>query len=530
MATIGTMAAKLVADSGPFIQGMAKAKAAVLGLGKAVKALQSMAHILQGAVVAVAGMALVGWISNSMDAIIATVRLTRELGATTQGFTALRHGIRSLGGEASSLEGGLRALNETFSQLEHGSASVQDLFQRLGLDGQELARLPIDQAFVRIAQRLSEIRDPTQRAAAAVQLFGQDAVGLLPLLSQGEAGFQRFADEARRLGLSFDEVDATNVESARLTLDRVGQLLEGVITQVAIALAPWIQAAADEFANLGDSGLSVGGVIVDVLQAVAKGIAFIIDTVNRARGMFELLRVGLFQILQTATTTIANLLDIAGRLPDELGGRSFREARDSLRGWSTEFRNQMQQANLNARELFNTDAMGAVNGFFERIRVRAQEAGRDVNNLRNAMGAVPAAARHMRAFQDGLRVFQEHQSPLQTFEETMRRITQLLQEGAIGQDTFARATARAVNELERAHQLSDLQSPTALRRESAEARSAVVRAERDIRTRETPQARVERILEQARLIEQQQLEIQRQIARELQQQNRQPRPQEAQIQ
>ena len=76
---------------------------------------------------------------------------------------------------------------------------ASNAFTKLGLNAAELAKLPADQAFSTIAQKISEIQNPAERATAAMQIFGKSGQSLLPLMLSVAEGIKAAQEEAAKL-------------------------------------------------------------------------------------------------------------------------------------------------------------------------------------------------------------------------------------------------------------------------------------------------------------------------------------------
>src|SRR6185312_2010754 len=104
-------------------------------------------------------------------------------------------------------------------------------------------------------------------------------------------------------------------------------------------------------------------------------------------------------------------------------------------------------------------------------------------------------------------------TPVDHFRDKLKEMNLFLQ-GTGNLDAYSRGVGKLVNELEKAHQLSEIKLPSALQGGTAAATSAINQAEalNNRKLREKPEDRVRRIMEQSVEIERQQLEYQRKIA------------------
>ncbi len=98
-------------------------------------------------------------------------------------------------------------MSRNIIEAARGSASARQNLARLGLTIADLTGLSPDQQFELIADRLSRIQNPANRATIAMEIFGRTGASLLPLLSTGAQGIQELRREALSKFL-FGELDA----------------------------------------------------------------------------------------------------------------------------------------------------------------------------------------------------------------------------------------------------------------------------------------------------------------------------------
>jgi hypothetical protein len=162
---------------------------------------------------------------------------------------------------------------------------------------------------------------------------------------------------------------------------------------------------------------------------------------------------------------------------------------------------------------------------FQAAKDRAKQFNEKNRQKKTAKGALDIAGRDKGLFGDAMNVFNEVKTPLQTFQEKMKKIKAMADAGAISWETYAKAAAGAVAELEKAHRLAELQAPESLTKDSSAAKSAEIRGMNldTLRNKESPEERIARILKEAKEIEAKQLEQQKKIAAALEAQaNEQP--------
>lgn len=221
MANIGALVVDLQANSARFVQEMEKARAASeraaagmqRGLDSAKRAfegVQRAANLLAGAL----GIGAIGaFISNAMRLAGELADVAQTLGLSTDALQAWRYAASQSGVSAEQLDQALTKFSDTLNNASRGNDEAIRTFQRLNimiLDTAGQVR-PAEDVLLEFAEAVSRIENPVERLGAVSAAFGDRmAARLVPLLSEGRAGFERFAREAQAAGaiISRDVIDA----------------------------------------------------------------------------------------------------------------------------------------------------------------------------------------------------------------------------------------------------------------------------------------------------------------------------------
>ena len=171
-------------------------------------------------------------------------KMAKRTGFSTEALSELSFAAQQSGTTIETFEGGVRKMQRTIADAGQGSKSASDALGMLGLSYQQVAKLSPEAQFKLIADRLSQIKNPTLRAAMAMQVFGKSGTAMLPMLEHGAAGIEALQQEARALGLTMSSQDAKAAEDFTDALGRLWKVVKMTTFQVGAALAPALQALA----------------------------------------------------------------------------------------------------------------------------------------------------------------------------------------------------------------------------------------------------------------------------------------------
>lgn len=238
--------ARVGADTSEFDS---KLEASGGALDKFAKLGKTAGTVVATALVAAAG-AVVTLTSRGLELGDAADKAAEALGVTVSALAGLRHAGSLAGAEAQAIDTALAKLARTTSEAASGTKEYADTFAALNLNAKELRELPLDEQMLRVSDALAAVENATDRARLAQDLFGRSGAKLLPLLNQGSAAIREQMEEAKRLGLTLDEVQRRSIVDANDAIDRMKSSVDGLSQQLAAAFGPAIKIAADAVTDL----------------------------------------------------------------------------------------------------------------------------------------------------------------------------------------------------------------------------------------------------------------------------------------
>ena len=236
-----------------------KVKIGVTGDKDAQKKLKGIAGSMQNMsdTFKKAGKAMIGVgaaLSGSMVAVTAkwakagdeVAKMSKRTGWAVESLSELRHVAEISGTELAAFEKGTRKLSMAILDAAEGGATYEEALNRIGLSGEKLMGIPIEEQFWTVANALAGVEDDTIKAATAMELFGRIGTGLFPMLEEGQEGIAKLRQEAHDLGIVFDEEAAKKAEEFQDAMARLKSSMAGVGAEIASVLAPEISKFVDK--------------------------------------------------------------------------------------------------------------------------------------------------------------------------------------------------------------------------------------------------------------------------------------------
>lgn len=432
------------------------------GLKRARKDLNSFVGAFSGVQGALAGVGLtlttagfVAFVNKQMEAIDVAAKLSDRLGMTTESLTALQHAGDLAGVSAEELEGSFNKLQKAIGDAQDESTPAANAFRAMGLSARELANLPLDKSFELVADRISKMQNPVDRAQIALALFGKAGQRLLPLLSGGAEGIKQAREEAEKLGISFNRIDAAKVEAANDAMTRTKAAVTGLGTQLAINLSPYVEAIANKFTEMATSGTNAN-------KMVSQGVAFATDLIGKMANAVDMLAMAWLAVQANANAHIGLLSKIGAVSVDQLIPDFVEEALgiDAGRNFMNDFADGMlKEADAGfkaAAKIFNApDSSANVANFFGDLNRNANKAAEGIANAGQKMGSFDNAFRQAEEQQKKLeelkskaaQVFADTRTPEEKFDAQLKQLSELRDKGLIDPDTFARAMNQAESKM-----------------------------------------------------------------------------------
>lgn len=211
-------------------------------------------------------------------------KMAKRIGISVESLSELRFAADRSGASVEEFENGIRKMQRTITDASEGSKMAADSLAMVGLTVEQLAGLSPDEQFAAIADGLSEIEDPTTRAAAAMEIFGRSGTKLIPLMEDGAAGINALRREARELGLTMSSEDAAAAEvfadqmgdlwsQIKMAAFQVGAALAPVLVDLVTAIKPVLKSVIDWIKENRPLIVSIAGIAVGV---VATGAALFV--------------------------------------------------------------------------------------------------------------------------------------------------------------------------------------------------------------------------------------------------------------
>lgn len=297
---VGGVAVDLIARTAKWIDGFRKAQAHSNNFEKAIS--RSATRIAKYAASYLAVRKLVSAFSEQSRAIDSVAKASDRLGIATEQLTRFQYAAQLSGSSSEGLAKGLEYMQRAIGKAGMGLRETAEAFRQIGLTAADLKRMNTAEQFKAIADGISRTGDSALRAEVMVRIFGESGAALQNMMLRGRAGLEALGKEADQLGLVFSRIEARQVEMANDALIRTGAIFRGLMTQVVIKMAPYIEAAAKSFSTWAMAGAGAGERVLGVMEWIAKATAYVANAI-------DLLRVPFYALGSAVSAIASTVLD-----------------------------------------------------------------------------------------------------------------------------------------------------------------------------------------------------------------------------
>lgn len=250
MANADNLLAKGLIDKRAHVEAIGRIKTEYGQIGTSAKLMaegsEKFGRVIRGWGTAAVGVfsvsKAIGAIKQEFENIDRTLEVSEKLGVAIEDLMRIR-GVAEIAGGASAdaVDAAFSKLNRNLKELREGSEGALELFAQIGLTAQDLEGMDLGQAMLKVADGIAMIEGADKQLALTQEILGKGAGDLANMMKMG-------ADEIERMGAGIpavNQIDAEKIAKAKDAMDKIDRLLTSIAQNLAVAVAPAIQAVAE---------------------------------------------------------------------------------------------------------------------------------------------------------------------------------------------------------------------------------------------------------------------------------------------
>lgn len=222
-------------------------------------------------------------VSSTMDLGLQTLFMQRAFGMSAESASSLIAVFKRFGVDTDGANRAMGIFEKHMLDAAEGGGKMADRLSQLGIkvtDANGNLRSMSD-VLMDVADAFKNDIPVTERAAVAKELFGRSGLAMIPTLIQGRAGIEALTQKAREMGVVLGQDDVEAVRKLAVAKADLGQRIDGIKTQIGLALIPHITNLLNRFQAWVDSQGGVNA-IMDKAKPIIEGIVGAIKGVIQA--------------------------------------------------------------------------------------------------------------------------------------------------------------------------------------------------------------------------------------------------------
>ena len=429
-------------------------------LGKRMKKYLTFAAVAGGAAL------LTREILRTAQAMDETIKSARALSVGVEAFQELSYAAEMSGVSTQGLSTSLRYLNQNIY-------NNHKAFDALGLSVEDVNGnlKSAEDMLPELADKFAGMEDGAKKTALAQEMFGRSGTMMINMLKDGSAGLEEMAQEARNLGIVFDEETAKKAEMFNDNMARMGKIQEGLFTQLTANLLPAFVNLTDAMTESSTESSIMDDVTQGLTHTIKGAISVVVGLYFALKTVSDFLSTTLASGIGAISTTFKAFADVIGNTAYavvQFVNRDFSGAWKTLRdGFGNAFDEIKDGLNTQkhvwgdgANDIKKNweDATRVIGGMFDNIDMSEQEsklslyrdtAGETVDKIE---GMTDAEKRLAEAMRDAETIRQSTLNPLEKYSEAIDHLNKTFQDSSMSVETYDRALAQIENRLEESQQ------------------------------------------------------------------------------
>lgn len=171
--------------------------------------------------------------------------MSDRTGISVETLSAMDYAASQAGTTIDEFEAGIKNMQKSMVNAADGTKENIEVFEKLGLTVANLRGMKPDDQFLKIADAMGKVKDPSTRAALAMKIFGKSGTELLPMLKEGQGGLRALIQRATELGIVLSTQDAIAAADFNNKLDELWKVVRKAGFDIGTILIPMLTTAAN---------------------------------------------------------------------------------------------------------------------------------------------------------------------------------------------------------------------------------------------------------------------------------------------
>lgn len=163
--------------------------------------------------------------------------LSQEIGMASEKLGAFQYAAKQSGTNVEAFTRGLGLFAKNLYTTGDEGTKIGAVLKVMGLSADD-AKKPMDELLLVLADKFANMKDGIGKTAIAMELFGRGGKEMIPVLNLGAEGIKKWTDEAKKLGIVFDQEASEAAHKFEQNLNTLKASAQGLAYEIGNKLIP----------------------------------------------------------------------------------------------------------------------------------------------------------------------------------------------------------------------------------------------------------------------------------------------------
>ena len=264
---MSSIRADIELNAAPFIGGIAKVQRQIRNLQAAAAGITAAFIAARAAIAGLSG--IFSEMKGALDLGGHLSDLSASTGASVSELVVLRQALANAGMGADAAGPMIARFQRALAGVNEDGVTTRGVLEELGINTLALSRMSLQDQFSELSRVIAAIEDPSDRAAAAIKLFGRSGVEMLALM-RDPAAFTSASEQVGELGNVLED-NANRFDTVSDAIEAMGlkidQFFVGFMSESS-GLDIFESLSKADFTSLGQSAGQASAALIELIASL----------------------------------------------------------------------------------------------------------------------------------------------------------------------------------------------------------------------------------------------------------------------
>ncbi len=196
------------------------------------------------------GLGFAKLIGEALEFADTMTRVSEQTGMSTDAVQRLNFIASQTGTTLDQITGGIGKMQKNLVAAADGGKAASEALELMGIDAVQFLKLNPDEQFTKVAEAISSIRNPADKTASAMAVFGKAGADLIPTLDAVGKRSAELSEQFQKIGGPVSAEAIAAVDKLGDSAAAAGLAAKGLATELLAVVAPAVIAGLEGITTL----------------------------------------------------------------------------------------------------------------------------------------------------------------------------------------------------------------------------------------------------------------------------------------